>query len=115
MRVSSYAFGKIVVDGETHTSDVIIHPDRVDGSWWRKEGHLLQLEDLGKVLDSGADTLVVGTGYYGRMVVPEEVLEFVKSRGIKPIIAPTEEAVNLFNELGSDPKRRVVAAFHLTC
>jgi len=24
-------------------------------------------------------------------------------------------AVNLFNELGSDPKRRVVAAFHLTC
>ncbi len=46
MRITLYDFGKIVVDGETHTRDVIIHPGRVEGSWWRKEGHRLQVDDL---------------------------------------------------------------------
>ena len=45
MKIDSYSFGRIVINGKTYTSDVIIFPDKVDASWWRKEGHLLQLAD----------------------------------------------------------------------
>ncbi len=37
MRIDHYVFGKMVVDGKTYTSDLIVYPDRVDPSWWRPE------------------------------------------------------------------------------
>ena len=115
MRITVYDFGKIIVDGETHTRDVIIYPERVEGSWWRREGHRLFVEDLEHIWDARPDTLVVGTGYYGNMVIPEKTLEHARSQGIEIIGARTSEAVATFNELQSDPKRTVVAALHLTC
>ena len=33
MRITVYDFGTITVDGRTHTRDVIIYPERVQGSW----------------------------------------------------------------------------------
>ena len=115
MRITVYDFGKIVVDGKTHIRDVIIYPERVEGSWWRKEGHRLDIEDLAHVWGARPDTLVVGTGYYGNMVVPEETLEYVRSQDIEIVAARTSEAVDTFNKFQSDPKRKVVAALHLTC
>jgi len=50
MKIDQYAFGKIVIDGKTYTSDVIIYPEKVDASWWRKEGHRLQPADLEKIV-----------------------------------------------------------------
>jgi len=32
MKIDSYSFGRIVIDGQVYTSDVIIYPDRVDAS-----------------------------------------------------------------------------------
>ena len=49
MRISLYDFGRIVVDGDFHTRDLIIHPDRIVGAWWRKEGHRLFVDDLATV------------------------------------------------------------------
>ena len=114
MRITLYDFGRIVVDGETHGRDVIIHPDRVEGSWWRTEGHRLDVQDLERVWDSEPETLVVGTGYYGNMRIPRETLDFVRSRGIEVIAQPTPDAVETFNTLQTDSGRRVVAVLHLT-
>ena len=50
MKIEHYSFGNITIDGQTYTSDVIIYPERVDASWWRKEGHNLQIEDLAGVI-----------------------------------------------------------------
>ncbi|MEQ8191120.1 MAG: hypothetical protein ABRQ39_24360 [Candidatus Eremiobacterota bacterium] len=44
--IDSYDFGTIKISGKTYKSDVIIYPDRVDGKWWRKEGHSLHPDDL---------------------------------------------------------------------
>ena len=115
VRVTVYDFGTIRVDGMTHTRDVIIYPERVQGSWWRDEGHRLSVEDLKDVWKSQPDTVVVGTGYYGNMVIPEETREYARARGIEIIVARTPQAVGTFNELQSDANRNVVAALHLTC
>lgn len=115
MRISSYEFGRIVVDAKTYTSDVIIYPDRVEDKWWRAEGHRLDIADLEHVWDARPERLVVGTGRYGRMAVPEETRTQVAARGIEMDAVPTGDAVALFNKLAAKPGKRVVAAFHLTC
>ncbi|MDP6121788.1 MAG: MTH938/NDUFAF3 family protein [Rhodospirillales bacterium] len=94
---------------------MVVHPDRVEDSWWRKEGHNLAPGDLGSVWETRPDVLVVGTGFHGNMRVPEEIRRFSRSLGIELRAAPTCQTVTDFNDLASDPSRKVSAAFHLTC
>jgi len=114
MRIDSYSFGRIVIDGAEHTSDIIIYPDRVDASWWRREGHLLVPEDLSEILSHPPEVLVIGTGQSGVMQVPQKTAEALRQKGIKVHIARTADAVTLFNRLQRE-HARVVAALHLTC
>lgn len=112
--VEEYRFGYIRIAGREYTRDVIVYPDRVRPNWWRKEGHSLCLEDIKEVLDYEPEVIVIGTGAYGVMRVPHEVVSALEARGIKVIIAPTGEAVKRFNEL-LRAGRKVVGCFHLTC
>ena len=109
--IDSYDFGRIVIDGMTYTSDVIIFPDRVLSNWWRKEGHALDIEDLTEVVEFKPEVLVIGTGYSGIMKPKNETLEFLKSKGIEVIVERTKRACDILNSLGP----RAVGAFHLTC
>jgi hypothetical protein len=111
--IGSYDFGHIVIDGKTYTSDVIIYPDKVNGSWWRKEGHELCIDDLEDVLDKKPETIVVGTGNPGLMKVLPETEKSIKSKGIKLIVQPTKEACQTYNQLSSSQK--IIALLHLTC
>ncbi len=114
VKIDDYSFGRIVIDGKLYTSDVIIYPDRVRSNWWRIEGHKLAIDDIKEVLEYSPEILIIGTGAYGVMRVPEDVRKYIEDRGIKTIILPTREACKKFNELISKGKR-VVAALHLTC
>ncbi|MEM0350743.1 MAG: Mth938-like domain-containing protein [Archaeoglobaceae archaeon] len=109
--IESYEFGKMRIAGKVYTSDLIIFPDRIMTNWWRKEGHRLSVEDLTEVLKFKPEILIVGTGYYGRMEVPEETKKFLEKNGIELVYAPTGEAVKIFNETS----KKKVGAFHLTC
>jgi hypothetical protein len=113
VHIEEYSFGKIIIAGKTYTSDVIVYPDRVDPSWWRKEGHYLQKEDLGDVVAAAPDIVIIGRGNWGVMEVPKATLDFLASKGIKAYAEKTANAVKLFNSQPSD--RKVVGAFHLTC
>jgi hypothetical protein len=113
MIISSYDFGHIVIDGKRYSSDLIVYPDRVKAGWWREEGHRLQMEDLEEVLEAKPEVLVVGTGYYGELMVPSETRKQVESRGIELIIQKTAEACQVFNYIIESKK--VVAVLHLTC
>jgi hypothetical protein len=111
--IGSYEFGRITIDGKSYNRDLIILPDGVEAEWWRKEGHCLHIADLRKVLDEKPEVLVVGTGYYGEMTVPDETRKYVESEGIELVIKKTSEACKIFNHLIES--RDVVAALHLTC
>ncbi len=117
--IEKYDFGELRVDGEEYRRDVIIYPEdahggqRVDASWWRKEGHRLDKADLDEVVKTKPEMLVVGTGYYGCMKVPKETIEFLEKLEIKLFAGPTQEACQKYNELKD--VRKVVAALHLTC
>jgi hypothetical protein len=113
LKIESYSFGRIVIDGKTYTSDVIIYPGRVNGSWWRKEGHLLRRDDLAEALKAKPDVLIIGTGYSGVMRVPRETIEQIVGMGIEVKVDRTSKAVEEYNALQG--AKTVVAALHLTC
>jgi hypothetical protein len=113
MKIEHYSFGKITIEGKTYTSDMIIYPGKVNASWWRKQGHNLEIADLVDVLAAQPEVLVVGTGAMGLMKVPKETISHLESKGIEVHVVRTGEAVELFNKLQKD--KIVIAAFHLTC
>jgi hypothetical protein len=114
MNIAGYRFGRIDVDGRTYTSDVIITPERVIDGWWRQEGHALAIADLDNVVAARPNVLVIGTGYFGRMSVPQETRRYLETQGIHVHDARTGDAVHEFKRLQKEPGR-VVAALHLTC
>lgn len=113
MKIESYRFGEMIIDGETYRSDVIVFPDRVRSGWWRKEGHRLDLQDLSAVIEAEPEVVIVGTGCYGRLLVPEKLVEEIEMRGIELLASETKEASELYNKISTG--KRTVAVFHLTC
>jgi hypothetical protein len=111
--IEDYRFGRIVIDGQAYTDDVIILPDRVASSWWREKGHRLQPQDLDTVLEANPDVLVVGQGAYGRMTITNEAQDRLREAGIKLLASDTKEACETYNQIRTQQK--AVAALHLTC
>jgi len=111
--IDSYKFGNIVIDGQLHTKDVILLPDRVIGNWWRQEGHVLHISDLETVIAAKPQVLVIGQGAYSRMRVTYEVEESITKMGIEVISLPTNKACLEYNRRFKSEK--VAAALHLTC
>jgi hypothetical protein len=111
-RLQDYSFGRIVVDGEEQTRDLIVTPDRVFTNGWRQEGHSLAVTDLSEVEDELPETLIIGTGAHGRLRPPPAVLDELARRDIQVEALRTDEAVRRYGELD---ERRTAAALHLTC
>jgi hypothetical protein len=111
-RLEDYSFGRIVVDGEVHTRDLIVLPERVVADWWRRDGHSLVMEDLEAVRDELPERLILGCGAHGMLRPHPAVVEALREQGVEVEALHTAEAVRRYRE--SDG-RRTAAALHLTC
>ena len=112
--IENYSFGQILINGKKYSSDLIIFKDYIYDSWWRKEGHNLCIDDIKEIINKKPDILIIGTGFYGLMKVPEDLIENIKSLGIgQVIIKKTGDACTEYNKLYK--MSNILAAFHLTC
>jgi hypothetical protein len=111
-RLEDYSFGRIVVDGEQQTRDLIVLPHRVLANWWRQDGHSLASEDFSEVQNELPEKLILGTGAQGRLRPPRPVIDELERRGIDVEVLRTADAVRRYGELD---ERRTAAALHLTC
>ena len=111
-RLEDYSFGRLTVDGQEHTRDLIVLPDRVVSNWWRREGHSLALEDLDEVLDELPEQLVLGVGAHSQLRPDPVVIAALEQRGVQVECLPTDAAVRRYGELD---ERGTAAALHLTC
>ena len=110
--IESYRFKRIEIDGQRYTKDVIILPTKVISTWWRNTSHEVLIEDLDQYIDEFPQTLIIGTGKYGRMHVPDKTRKWLEEQGIDVITSKTDQACETYNE--SDYKT-TGAALHLTC
>lgn len=112
--IETYSFGNIRINGKSYSSDVKIIGEKVVSNWWRKTGHVVDVDDVTDILNSDVEILVVGMGQPGLMKVSPALKSELKNRGIELIEKPTAEAYVEFNRLHAKGKK-VAGAFHLTC
>jgi len=124
--IEEYQFGEIVINGKKYTRDVEVRAKKKDSSqkyefeifdWWRKEGHIVDIEDIKQCLEINPQIIVIGTGAYGVAKITKELREFLAEKEIKLISDRTEEAVKTFNILLERQEEidAIVGFFHLTC
>lgn len=114
MRIDSYDFGVMRIDGTEYKDDVTVYADKVKPNWWRRAGHRLDEEDIAEILDFGPDVLIVGKGASGMLRIPPMTEKAIRERGITLIADDTEHAWVEFNNETKKGKK-VAGAFHLTC
>lgn len=111
--IDKYEFGSITVSGKHYDKDLIILPGRIIAGWWRKEGHVLHVEDISAVLDAHPQQLIIGQGAYSRMHITNTVEQVLGEAGIQWIALPTGKACQVYNQRAADFE--IAAALHLTC
>jgi len=114
LKIETYSFGRMIIDGKKYGNDLMICGDSVKSNWVRKEGHLLKPNDLEWLNEREPDLLIVGKGSSGRMKLDERTRGHLKERGIELWTGTTDEAVDYFNSKHGGSEL-VAAAFHLTC
>lgn len=111
--IQSFEYGKIVIDNQEYTYDIIIIPDGTIHKWWRFEGHMVARDDLKMVLDDPPDVLIIGAGTNGRMSLPPGLRQYLIDKGIEVEYQKTDRAIELYNQ--RDPSKKTVLALHITC
>jgi hypothetical protein len=116
MRLEDFSFGSIGIDGVAYQHDVLIDRGKVRK---RKKKASKKLRDafghtplsLEEEIPWKCRTLVIGTGAHGALPVMDEMKREAGRRGIKLIILPTAQAIEVLNE---GPKE-TNAVLHVTC
>jgi hypothetical protein len=115
MRIDSYNFGRIRIDGADYGKDLIILDGQVHSPWWREAGgHLFAPADLQLVIAAAPEVVCLGTGYFGRVRIDEATMAAFAESGTEVVVDRTGAIVERFNRL-VDADRDVAAALHLTC
>lgn len=116
MRIDSFSFGTIEIDGETYEQDVVIdrgtvklRKEKASKPFRAEFGHTpLSVEET---IPWKCKRLVIGTGKQGALPVMPAVLQEAKRRGVEVIAVPTTEAIQILarNRSGTN------AVLHITC
>lgn len=113
--IDSYSFGRMRINGRLYTADLIIFPDgTIQDSWWRRQGHRLEMADIAALAEARPDILVAGTGDSGLMRPETGLTEQLARAGITLVAEPSQEAAQTFNRL-LQAGEKVGGCFHLTC
>jgi len=113
LKIESFTFGSITIEGKNYTSDVVVYPDRVETSWVREEEHRPQIREFADIVKFEPEILIIGTGYAGVLSIPDQIRNYLISKGIEVRVEKTKQAIEMFNDLHE--KEKVVAALHITC
>jgi hypothetical protein len=116
-RITALAWGKFEVEGAGTFRDAKLFPGGAREWDWRETGtrHTpgIQPADVRELLGHGATTVVLSQGMLKRLGICPDTLELLKQRGVGVRVLPTQDAVDLYNELRKTEP--VAALFHTTC
>lgn len=111
--IEHYEFGKFIVDGKKYESNIVLMGTEIKEGRYLP-GHQLKLDDFLPLINYKPDVIIVGTGAYGVIKVPKEIIDYIEKRGIKLIVEKTEKACETYNSLVKE-RKKVAAFLHNTC
>ena len=109
-----FSFGRIVVDGQICNNDIKIVNGKLVADWWRKSGHIVEIEDVQDIIDSDSTILVIGKGQPGYMRITQSLQEHLEKNDIELIVEKTSTAIQTFSRLMLEGKQ-VSGGFHVGC
>lgn len=114
--VDAFSWGRLEIGGRLF-KDAKIFPGGARAWDWNETGtrHVpgVQVNDAIELVDRGAEVLVLSRGVDRVLLVPEATVDALRARGVEVHVAPTPEAIDLYNRLCAT--RRVGALLHSTC
>ncbi len=122
--IEHFSWAKFIVLGEEHSQDsdvrigkgkdIMIVGKKVR-RWKERRGHLMDKSMVKRILEEDVDILVIGNGVNGALTVPDEVVEFLKDKGIgKVIVEETPKACKSYNKYYHKGEKVALLA-HGTC
>ena len=117
-RILDVSWGRMEVEGLGVAKDFKLFPG--GGRLWdwslsgtQHEPGILR-RDVDDLLNNGATVVVLSQGNQTLLQVPRSTVEYLEERSIVVHVAPTDEAVRIYNDLaGTDAT--VGGLFHSTC
>ncbi|NQV14767.1 hypothetical protein HQ531_04855 [bacterium] len=115
MRVEYFEFGKINIDGQVYTHDIVIINNRLIEKREKRLSRSLKARFNHTPLTTAENipwncaTLVVGTGMNGRLPVTEEVRARAFEMNVELIVKTTPEALSYINDKDTN------LILHITC
>jgi hypothetical protein len=116
-RITALGWGKMEVEGFGTFRDAKIFPGGAREWDWCETGtgHApgIQPTDVRELLDHGATAIVLSQGMLKRLGICPETLELLKQQGVGVHVLPTQDAVDVYNDLRRT--EQVAGLFHTTC
>jgi len=121
MKIDSFRFGSISIDGRKYKCDVLIH---ADGSVEKRKGGLLMFgshhigkENFERLCEVAGkpDLIVVGLGTDSVARIEKDAEDFARVSGIQIEALPSADAVSRLNMLFEEGKMKVAGLIHVTC
>jgi hypothetical protein len=110
--IEHYEFDRYSIAGKNYTGDITIIDGKVGK--WDREDHILYVDNVEELVDAGPEYIIIGTGAFGALNVPNDVQTYIEGEKIKLIVTKTSKACEEFNKLAKQGKK-VAAILHGTC
>ena len=111
--INKYDFGKFTIGKKEYKHNIILLGEEIKRAR-DLEDHKLKVDDIALLINAKPFVVIIGTGAYGLIKVPKDIVDYVKDRGIPLVIQPTEVACKAYNDLTKRGKK-VAAFLHNTC
>lgn len=111
--IENYEFGSYIIDGKKYEYDIKLINNKVK-IWHGRINHYIFVKDVEDLIAFNPELIIIGTGFYGKVRVKDEVVKFAEDKGIELVILPTKEACNAYNKALEEGKN-VCGIFHGTC
>jgi len=117
-KIINISWGRIIIEGYPgEFKDVKLFPGGAKEWDWQIFGtrHIpgIHPDETEELIEMGAEIIVLSTGYYGRLKVPEKTLSRLKKKNIEFHVLKTGKAAELYNRLCEEMKTG--ALIHTTC
>ena len=117
--IKKHEWGKLWLEGHNQPlKDAKLYPGGAREWDWNETGTRhkpgIQKADADEVLKNGAEWVVLSTGVYEQLNVPETTINYLKDQNVEVEVAQTEQAVEVYNRLVRQGYA-VGGHFHSTC
>lgn len=118
VKVDSFSFGSIVLDGKKYARDVLLFPDgsvkKRKGGFWKYGSHAIKKREIEELADTNPEVVIVGTGTVAKAELEPDAESFARESKPELVVLPSSEAIEELNKL-LDKGKRVAALIHITC